>query len=199
MTVARLTAPAALLAVVGLVGGPSAAQDNPGKRDPQSTFEPRSAPGAGQQFLAKFVGDWDVVKTFYPRAGKPSVQTGTCKVEMIHGGRFLRSSFILGHGGGKTTGLGLIGFEAASGLFTSVWTDSRATRMSFRRSKDKFDGNQIVLYGAALGEATPKRPSRTVTRLLDGGRRIVHRQYTIGPGGKERIVMDRVLTRKPAR
>jgi hypothetical protein len=115
---------------------------------------------------------------------------------MVHGGRFLQSSFVFGEGEGKTTGQGLIGFEAGSGLFTSVWTDSRATRMSFRKSKEKFDGKQIVLYGVALGEARPERVSRTVTELQDEGRKIVHRQYTSGPDNKERLVMELVMTRK---
>src|SRR4051794_17989777 len=112
MKVMRFAA-AALLAA-WLAGAGPTAQDKKGEKDPQSSFEPRSAPGEGQKFLAKFVGDWDVVKTFHPRSGKPSVQKGTCKQEMINGGRFLQSSFAFGDGDAKTTGLGLIGFEAGS-------------------------------------------------------------------------------------
>jgi hypothetical protein len=194
MKAVRLTVAAALLAA-WLSGAGSLAQDKKSEKDPQSSFEPRSRPGEGQKFLAKFVGEWDVVKTFHPKTGKPSVQKGVCKQEMIHGGHFLQSSFTFGQGEAKTTGLGLIGFEADSGLFTSVWTDSRATRTSFRKSKDKFDGKQIVLYGAALGEAKPERASRTVTKLEDGGKKIVHRQYG-GGDGKERLVMELVMTRK---
>ena len=37
------------------------------KKDPQEKFEPKGAPGAGQKFLARFVGDWKVEKTFFPR------------------------------------------------------------------------------------------------------------------------------------
>jgi hypothetical protein len=68
MAVVRLTALAALLVAVWLTGARSAAQDKKDKKDPQSSFEPRSSAGAGQKFLAKFAGDWDVVKTFHPRA-----------------------------------------------------------------------------------------------------------------------------------
>jgi len=199
MTVGRWAAVAALLAGACLAGVPSTAQDRKGDKDPQSAFEPRSAPGDGQKFLAKFAGDWDVVKTFHPKAGKPSVQKGTCRQEMIHGGRFLQSSFTFGRGEARTTGLGLVGFEAGTGAFTSVWADSRATRMSFRRSKGRFDGKEIVLYGAALGGAEEKRTSRTVTKLEGSGKKIVHRQYASGPGGKERLVMELVMTRKAAK
>jgi hypothetical protein len=169
------------------------------KKDPQSSYEPRSAPGAGQKFLAKFVGEWDVVKTFHPRTGKPARSEGSCVQTMIHEGRFLRSEFTFGTGDAKTTGLGLTGFDAGPGLFTSVWTDSRSTRMSLRRSKDRFDGKQIVLFSKSLDDAGKEaRTSRTVTRLEDDGRKIVHRQYTPGAGDKERLVMELVLTRKAA-
>ena len=40
--------------------------------------------------------------------------------------------------------------------------------------------------------------SRTVTRLEDDGRKIVHRQYAIDADSKERLVMELILTRKGA-
>ena len=168
------------------------------QKDPQSSFEPRSAPGAGQKFLEKFVGEWEVVKTFHPRSGDPVRVKGTCRQTMIHGGRFLKSEFAFQSAGTKTTGLGLIGFEVDSGAFTSVWTDSRSTRLSLRRSQDKFNGKEIVLYSRSPQDGGKEaRRSRTVTRLEDEGRKIVHRQYTPAPGGKERLVMELVMTRKP--
>ncbi len=168
------------------------------KKDPQSSYEPRSKPGNGQKFLEKFVGDWDVVKTFYPRSGQPAPTKGQCKQTMIHEGRFLQSEFVFGDGENKTTGLGVIGYEADSGKFTSVWTDSRSTRMSFRQSEDKFNGTQIVLFSKSLNpDEKDKRRSRTLTRLEDDGRKIIHRQYTANEDGKEREVMELVMTRKP--
>jgi hypothetical protein len=177
-----------------LVGAAELPQE---KKDPQSTYEPRSRPGAGQKFLEKFVGDWDVAKTFYPQTGDPVRQKGECKQAMMHDGRFLRSEFVFGQGEAKTTGLGIIGFESDTGNFTSVWTDSRSTRMSFRQSEEKFDGEQIVLHSRSLQEGGKEsRRSRTVTRLEDDGRKIVHRQFTSGRDGKDRLMMELVLTRK---
>src|SRR5262245_46456636 len=122
---------------LGLLGTtPLSAQE---KKDPQSSYEPRSKPGLGQQFLERMVGDWDVTKTFYPRSGSPAVAKGHCRQHMIHDGRFLQSDFTFEQGQTRTTGQGLIGFEADKGVFTSVWTDSRSTRMSLRQGKDKFN------------------------------------------------------------
>jgi hypothetical protein len=168
------------------------------KKDPQAKFEPRSKPGEGQKFLEQFVGDWDVAKTFHPRAGEPAKSAGECVQKMTHDGRFLQSEFTFTTDGGKTTGTGLIGFEPESGRFTSVWVDSRQTRMSFRQSEEKFDGRQIVLVGKELGEAGKEgRRSKTVTKLEDDGKKIVHRQMAVETGAPERLVMELVLTRKP--
>jgi hypothetical protein len=194
MSLPRLRVVLGLLVCAWLAG---AAEPPPEKKDPQSSFEPRSRPGAGQKFLERFVGDWDVEKTFYPQSGEPARQKGECKQSMMHDGRFLRSEFVFGQGDSRTTGLGLIGFEAETGAFTSVWTDSRSTRMSLRQSQDKFDGEQIVLYSRTLAEGGREaRRTRTVTRLEDDGRKIVHRQYTAGKDGKDRLMMELVLTRR---
>ncbi|HEX5272194.1 MAG TPA: DUF1579 family protein [Gemmataceae bacterium] len=173
-----------------------AAEPPPAQKDPQSAYEPRGKPGAGQKFLEKFVGDWDVVKSFHPQTGDPVRATGDCKQTMINDGRFLRSEFVFRQGDATTTGLGLIGFEPDTGTFTSVWADSRQTRMSFRQSEGKFNGEEIVLHGKSLEGGKEGRRSRTVTRLEDDGRKIVHRQFTEGRDGKERLVMELVLTRK---
>jgi hypothetical protein len=176
--------------------GPFAVAAEPPKSDAQSSFEPRSQPGAGQEFLKRFAGDWKVVKKFYPRSGEPAVANGTCHQAMIHDGRFLKSEFVFEQGGKSDTGLGVIGFDSDSGKFTSFWTDSRSTRMSVRQSEERSNGEEIVLYGRSLdANDKPERRSRTNTRLEDNGRRIVHRQYSISVDGKERLVMELILTR----
>jgi hypothetical protein len=183
-------------------GEPSQKDQDPKKqdKDPQSTVEPRSNPGAGQKFLEKFVGDWEVAKTFYSRSGDPSRSKGECRQTMIHEGRFLQSDFVFQQvDGKKTTGMGIIGFEAETGKFTSFWTDSRSTRLSIRQSEDKFNGEEIVLFSKSLDpNAKDARRSRTVTRLEEDGRKIVHRQYNPGPDGKERLLMELLMTRKAA-
>jgi len=168
-----------------------------GQNEPQKTFEPRSSPGSGQKLLEKFTGDWSVTKTFYPRSGEPIRAEGRCRQVMIHDGRFLQSDFVFQQGGKQTSGLGIIGFEPESGRFTSFWTDSRQTRISVRQSQDGFDGKQIVLYSRSLeADGNDARRSKTVTRLENEGRKLVHRQYALGPGGDERLMMDLVMTKE---
>ena len=115
---------------------------------------------------------------------------------MVHGGRFLKSEFVFGEGEAKTTGTGMIGFESDQGIFTSVWTDSRQTRMSFRQGKERFNGEEIIMYSKALGAAAESRRSRTNTRLEQEGAKIIHRQYNLAADGSERLVMELVMTRR---
>jgi hypothetical protein len=187
-----------VVAAMSFMLGADEPQPPEARKDPQASFEPRFGPGAGQKYLEAFVGDWDVVKTFYPRSGgEPSRAPGSCRQTMIHDGRFLQSEFIFEQGGRKTTGLGLTGFESQSGRFTTVWTDSRQTRMSIRQSREPFNGKEIVLFSHSLAEDAKGVPtSRTVSRLEDNSRKIVHRQFTIGPDGKDRLVMELIMTRK---
>lgn len=169
------------------------AADEPAKKK----FEPRSEPGAGQAYLARFAGDWEVTKSFHPRDGAPVVARGRCHQEMVRDGRFLKSEFTFDAPGGKTTsGEGLIGFEPSSGLFTSVWTDSRQTRMSIRRSREPFDGARIVMHSASLDPNTPDPwASRTVSTLKDGDGILTHQQFAVNPDGTERLVMELVMNR----
>src|SRR5262249_11743978 len=102
-------------------------------------------------------------------------------------------------GDAEMTGLGIVGFEPESGHFTSVWIDSRQTKMSLRQSKDKFDGELIRLHSKSVGgEDKDARVSVTETRLAEDGQKIVHRQYNVvqGDNGKSRLVMELILTRK---
>lgn len=191
--VQSLLALAGLLATLAIAQDPKPAQP---KKDPQQAVEPKSAPGEGQKFLAKFVGEWEVAKKFFPRdGGEPKANAGTCKQEMIHGGRFLRSEFTFGTGASQSTGTGVIGFEPEMGLFTSSWIDSRQTKMSLRKSQEKFAGDKIVLFGTTLAGEPEGRKSKTVTTLEDDGNRIVHRQYAVGEA-TDRLVMELVLTKK---
>jgi hypothetical protein len=186
-----------LLAITCLASGQEPTKGQ--KKDPQERFEPRGAPGTGQKYLQKYVGEFDVVKTLTFREDQPVRSTGACKQTMVQDGRFLQSDFVFDGANGKTTGMGLIGFENNTRLFTSVWIDSRQTKMSLRQSKTPFDGEQIVLFSTSLGtDGKTGRQSKTVTDMAADGNKIVHRQFNIAADGKERLVMELVLTRKAA-
>jgi hypothetical protein len=168
------------------------------QQEAQSSHEPSSRPGLGQKYLERMVGRWAVTKVFHPQAGAPVRSSGECRQTMIQDGRFLQSEFVFRQGDRMTTGMGITGFEPETGRFTSFWVDSRQTRFSARQGREPFDGEKIVLYSVALDpESKESRRSKTITHLEDNGRTLIHRQYALGPGGGERLIMELLMTRKP--
>lgn len=147
--------------------------------------------------MEKMVGKFEVVKSIFP-VGKDPVRTkGKCQQKMIHEGHYLQSDFEFEElTGGKSTGTGVLGFDSKTGQFSSVWEDSRSTTFSLRQSEGKFDGQTIELYGRSLDPAAPARRSRTIARLEENGRVLVHQQFVPTPDGKERMVMELRMTRK---
>lgn len=160
-------------------------------------YEPANAPGAGQKLLAQFVGEWDVVKTFFPMNGKPVTTKATCKQYMIQDGRFLQSDFTFVNSDGTTsTGTGISGFDPKTNRFTTVWYDSRQTTMSIRQSDGTFDGKKIVLWATALDPERPGRKTVARAHLEENGRVLLHRHFLIDDKGDERMMIELRMTRK---
>ena len=120
----------------------------------------------------------------------PIRASGRCKQTMVQEGRFLQSDFTFETSGKPSTGVGLIGFEPENRLFTSIWYDSRQTRMSLRQSREVFDGKQIVLFSKSLEpDGKESRRSKTVTTITADSQTITHKQFSLGAGGEERLMM----------
>ena len=182
-----------VLAFSWLDGTQSAGQD---KKVPPSTAEQAGTAVTGQAYLEKFVGNFEVERVFYgPKGGTPTRTKGTCKQSMQQGGKFLFCDYTFGEGTAATTGLGIIGYIPDSGLFISTWVDSRATKMSLRQSREKFNGKEITLFSGTLNNDPKARVSRTVSTVEEDGRKILHRQFNI-VDGKEAVFMELHLTRK---
>jgi len=160
-------------------------------------YEPANGPGAGQKLLAQFVGDWDVLKTFFPVNGKPIVTKATCKQYMIQDGKFLQSDFTFVNSDGTTsTGTGISGFDPKMNRFTTVWYDSRQTTMSIRQSDGTFDGKNIVLWATALDTERPGRKTVARAHLEENGKLLFHRHFLIDDKGNERMMIELRMTRK---
>jgi hypothetical protein len=160
-------------------------------------YEPPNVPGAGQKLLAQFVGDWDVVKSFFPMNGAPIVTKGTCRQYMVQDGKFLESDFTFFEAdGSKSTGTGISGFDSKTNRFTTVWFDSRQTTMSIRQSDGTFDGQNIVLWATPLEPDRPGRKTVARAHLEDNGRVLLHRHFLIDDKGNERMMIELRMTRK---
>ena len=119
---------------------------------------------------------------------------------MTHDGRFLKSEFTFGPGEAKTTGTGTIGFEPTPEFSPASGSTPARRACRCRRAPTSSTVRKSCSYGKTLGKTgNEMRLSRTVTRLEDDGRKIVHRQHNIDPQGQERLAMELVMTRKAAK
>jgi hypothetical protein len=174
-----------------LIAAPALAQQT------HNQYEPSNAPGAGQKLLAQFSGDWDLVKTFFPRNGKPIVSKGTCKQYMVQDGKFLQSDFtFLNPDGTKSTGTGISGFDSKSNRFTTVWYDSRQTTMSIRQSDGTFDGKNIVLWATPLDTEHPGHKTVARAHLEEDGHLLLYQHFLIDEKGQERMIFEMRMTLK---
>ena len=197
LVAAVLAIAASHLALAQKPAAPAPAPAPPAK-DIHAKYEPPSGPGAGQDYLKTYEGEWSVERNFYPPGGgAPSKATGDCIQKMVQDGRFLQSDFTFHQDGKTTTGTGISGFDPQTGLFTTFWYDARSTRFSIRQSREPFDGKQIVLYSASLAASHgEERKSRTVSHLEDGGKKLIHQQFNQDAAGKEKLLMELIMTRK---
>jgi hypothetical protein len=125
------------------------------------------------------------------------VTKGTVKQFMVQGGKFLESDFtFFDPDGSKSTGVGIIGFDAKTNRFTSFWYDSTKTSFSIRQSDGTFDGTNIVLWATSLDPDRPGRKTYARAHLEEDGHLLIHRHYAIDDQGKERLVLEWRMTRK---
>jgi hypothetical protein len=88
--------------------------------------------------------------------------------------------------------------RSTAGNTAGTWYDSRQTRRrSVRARASSSDGSTIDLEAVDV-DGPPARKSRTETALSAGGGRIVYRQFNPCTDGNEHLLMELVLTRKPA-
>jgi hypothetical protein len=168
-----------------------------GAQQTPNQYEPLNAPGEGQKLLAQFIGEWDVLKTFFPMNGKPITTKATCKQYMIQDGRFLQSDFTFFNSDGtRSTGTGISGFDPKANRFTTVWYDSGQTTMSIRQSDGTFDGKNIVLWATPLDTEHPGRKTVARAHLENDGRILLHRHFLIDDKGNERMIIELRMTRK---
>ena len=165
----------------------------------RATFRSRGGPEIPRGVRRGLGRRQDVLSAGWRR---PSRSPGTCRQTMIHDGRFLQSEFVFEQAGRKSTGLGLTGFEPQIGPIHHrldrfppdphvVPPEPRAVR----RQTDRLV--QPVVRGSRYHQR-PGAGRLLADRQPDRGQRPADRSSSVQhrPDGKERLIMELVLTRR---
>ncbi|HMN95530.1 MAG TPA: DUF1579 domain-containing protein [Phycisphaerales bacterium] len=144
---ARMTLAAAAI----LVGGAAFASlrdDGAPQRPPAGELPPgvdaammekmiaAGSPGPHHEWMAKFVGSWDVDVTHWMAPGAPPSSSKAIAVaEMRFGGRFLVERVRGDFGGAPFEGEGVLGYDNVLGHFVMTWLDNFSTGIGIGEGK----------------------------------------------------------------
>ena len=118
------------------------------QEDAQKAWMEYMTPGWAHELLATHAGEWKTVTTMWMDPSQPpQTMEGTSKIEMIMGGRYLKST----HSGVMMRmpfeGMSLEGYDNAKKEFTSVWIDNFGTGISISNGKYDKATNSIIYTG----------------------------------------------------
>lgn len=128
----------------------------------QEMMKDAAAPGPEHQQMAKKAGDW-TTKTKFSMPGMPAEETtGTAKISMILGGRFLVED-------SKGTMMGqpfeahkLVGYNKATREYEGIWAYTMGTSLMNLTGTSE-DGGKTVNYKASYAEAPGPKETLSIT------------------------------------
>jgi hypothetical protein len=198
MTRTRLFSIGVVLGTILIVGLPALAQSHP--QDKQGDVAPPKSdstkPGAPQASLAKLAGDYArVIKFVGPAgAGMPPF-SGTAKISVVLGGRFLLEESTDEVMGSKVEGLRLYGYNNSTRQYemARIYTMSTAITMMTGTSTD--GGKTIHFDGATNASAKGAAPLHAEFRVVSEDEFEVTLS-TIDDNGKDAPFQSTEYTRK---
>ena len=136
-------------------------------------------PGEVHQAMASFTGDWKTENKMWMAPGmEPTVTQGTCKMEMLLGGRYLKSTYAGDFMGMPFEGMSIEGYDKATNMFYSMWIDNFGTgMMTMKGTYD--DMTKSVNYKGMMVDPIQKKeiPVREVFNVGDPNK-IVMEMYS---------------------
>lgn len=126
-------------------------------------------PGPMHEMMAKTAGEWKVnTKYWMDPAGEPMETEGKANVEMILGGRYMKSTHTGKMMGMPFEGINLQGYDNATGEFTAIWIDNMGTGISVSKGKYDEATKSINFEGSMLDPMTKEDMSfRQVVKTID--------------------------------
>jgi hypothetical protein len=128
-------------------------------------------------------------------AGEPMVSEGSCKMEMLLGGRYLKSTHIGTYMGMPFEGFSIEGFDKATNMFNYVWVDNFGTgMMTMKGTYD--DATKSVTYKGTMVDPVQKKevPVKEVVTVGDPNKVVMEMFSEVE--GKEFKSMEMIFTRK---
>jgi hypothetical protein len=192
-----------ILFAITMVSGSALADDSshtskdPKKQEMMKKWMEYATPTAQHKIFENMTGNWKFTSKFWETAdSKPHESTGTSKMKLILGGRFLEHQTKGKAMGMPFEGLGITGYDNLKGKYDTVWLDSMGTGMM--HGTGTFDSKSQTLtdtgeYSCPESE-TKSREYRSEWKIIDKNNH-VYAMWGAGTDGKEFKQMELVFKR----
>ena len=155
-------------------------------------------PGKEHELLKRYVGEWVVDVTVWPKPGAPAqMSKGTMKNQLIFDGRYVKCDFEGTMGGMTFKGLEVIGYDLFKKMYTTFWIDSWSTAFVVTTGTLDMAGKVLTEMGEfpdAMTDGKTMQKFRNVTTFVSEGKYTFEMFMTM-PDGKEAKSMEMVCTR----
>ncbi len=138
-----------------------------GQAEVMKKWQEAITPGAAHQEFAKLAGNWKAAVTTYmgPQEAKAEA---TAQLEMVLGGRYLKSSFKGNMMGMPFEGLQLDAFDNVTKEYVSAWIDNFGTGIMLLKGKKDEKTGEIVYLGTSADPMTGKMvTTKIVNKVID--------------------------------
>lgn len=163
----------------------------------QEAWMKAMTPGVHHKHLQATAGDWEYKsKMWMDPAAPPTESEGTCKREMILGGRYLREEYSGVFMNMPYKGIGITGYDNLAEEYRSVWIDNMGTAVMTGSGQCSDDGATLTLEMEYIDAMTMEPATMRAVMKLLAPDKMVAEYYGAGPDGEEFKAMEFVFTRK---
>ena len=166
----------------------------PGMEAMMKMYEALGTPGPEHAHLKEAVGTWKTEMKMWMGPGEPQVSTGTSKMEVIFGGRYLKEHFQCSMMDKPFEGLALAGFDNHKKKFVSVWIDNHSTGIMMMEGTYDEATKTTTSVGEYDDPFTGPTKMKSVAHELSKDKHVFE-MYRIGPDGREQKQMEITYTR----
>jgi hypothetical protein len=165
-------------------------------QDKQQAWQTYMTPGKEHTMLAESAGEWNTeISMWTDPAQPPQKSEVSCTMEMIMGGRYLKSTQKGTIMGMPFEGMMLIGYDNTKKVYTSVWYDDFGTGTTIATGTYNSQDSTLNFIGTMVDPATGNDIKyRETMKCLDKDNQVMTMYIT--QGDKEVKNMDLVFTRK---
>ena len=143
-------------------------------------------PSTSHKMMAKSVGDWTTSMQMWAAPGaEPMKSEGTCKSEMILGGRYMQSKYSGNVMGMPFEGISTDGFDNAKKVYVNTWVDNMGTGIMHAEGKYDEATKTVIYNGTMFDPMQDKDLTYRQTMQMVDDKHMVMEMFNTNKDGKE--------------